>query len=162
MKHFFLIVTLAISSLTASAFVGDVVERMAGVQFVYGTEADMPGVGIHFKTQYLESWRTVVSGNYYFKKNGVSCYDVNLEGNYIFFVGEKIQLYPLVGGRAAIWHTDAVNSSGDNTQYKIGFNAGGGIDYLLGEHWGLNAEVKYQIISHASQVVFGIGASYRF
>ena len=48
------------------------------------------------------------------------------------------------------------------TDSKLGANLGAGIDYLMNDHWGLNGEVKYQIISHASQVVFSVGASYRF
>ena len=49
-----------------------------------------------------------------------------------------------------------------NLEANYLFNVGGGFEYLVSDHFGLNAEVKYQIISHASQVVFGIGASYRF
>jgi len=80
-----LIMTLAMNVLTSNAYVshnlGDAAEWTMGVQTTCGTREKRPGVGIHFKTQYLDSWRTGVSGNYYFKKDGVSCYDINLEGN---------------------------------------------------------------------------------
>lgn len=167
-----MILALAMSALAGKAQyvhdLGDAAEWTVGAQLVYGTGIDMPGVGIHFKTQYLDSWRTGVSGNYYFKKDGVSCYDVNLEGNYIFDMSDKVRLYPLVGGRLAFWHADDVNVGGwhfdksDKTHYEIGFNVGGGIDYLMGEHWLVNAEVKYQYIKNASQVQFGVGMGYRF
>jgi outer membrane protein X len=168
MKKTLLILSLLVSSMTSKAFVWDVMEWTVGAQMVYGTEGNMPGAGLHFKTHYLEDWRTVLSGNYYFKKNGLSCYDVNIEGNYIFNIGEKIQLYPLLGGRVAIWHVDDVNvdvwhfDNSDNSHYEIGLNAGGGIDYLLGEHWLVNAEVKYQYIKDADQVLFSVGLGYRF
>lgn len=156
--------------MTANAYyhLGDVVEWTVGTQLVYGTRGNMPGAGIHFKTHYLDDWRTAASANYYFKKNGVSSYDVNLEMNYIISVGEKIQLYPLLGGRVAMWNADDVNSASwlfdrsDKTHYEIGLNAGGGIDYLLGEHWLLNAEVKYQYIKKANQVLLSVGVGYRF
>ena len=172
MRKTLIVLTLAMGVLNGGAQVshnlGDAAEWTIGTQVVYGTSGNSPGVGIHFKTQYLDSWRTGVSGNYYFKKDGVTCYDVCLEGNYIFDLSDKVRLYPLAGGRLAFWHLDDLNASrwrfgrDDRTHYEIGLNVGGGIDYLLSDHWGVNAEVKYQIISHASQVVFGIGASYRF
>ena len=170
MKKTILILLLAAISMRAKAYshLGDVMEWTIGTQIVYGTEGKMPGVGLHFKTHYLDDWRTAASANYYFKKNGVSCYDVSLEGNYIINVGEKMQLYPLLGGRVAIWRTDDYNSTGwhfghdDKNHYEIGFNAGGGIDYLIGEHWLLNAEVKYQYIKEADQAQFSVGLGYRF
>ena len=159
---------MAVGTLTASAYATDVLEWEIGAQMVYATKGDMPGAGIHFKTHYLDALRTTFSGNYFFKKDGVSCYDFNLEENYIFNVGEKIQLYPLVGGRAVIWKADDVSTNGwefgtsDKTHYEIGFNLGGGIDYLMGERWLLNAEVKYQFIKNANQVLIGVGIGYRF
>ena len=172
MRTIILILVLAIGTLTSNAQfshdLGDAAEWTIGAQIVYGTEAKMPGVGIHFKTQYLDSWRTGVSGNYYLKKDGVNCYDINLEGNYIFDLSDKVRLYPLAGGRIAFWHADDVNASGwsferdDKTHYEIGFNVGGGIDYLMGDHWGVNAEVKYQYLKNANQVQLLIGAGYRF
>jgi len=165
------ILTLAMSVMSSSAVVhdlGDAAEWTIGTQVVYGTSGNLPGVGIHFKTQYLDSWRSGLSGNYYFKKDGVACYDVCLEGNYIFDLSDKVRLYPLAGGRLVFWHLDDENASGwhfdrdDKTHYEIGINLGGGIDYLLGDHWGVNAEVKYQYIKDNSQVQFGVGLGYRF
>lgn len=167
-KACILLLLMAVGTMPASAYATDVLECEAGAQMVYATEGNMPGAGIHFKTHYLDSWRTGVSGNYFFKKDGVSCYDFNIEENYIFNVGEKIQLYPLVGGSAIIWHADDVNTSGwnfgksDKTHYELGISVGGGIDYLMGERWLLNAEVKYQFIKKANQVLIGVGIGYRF
>ena len=172
MRYAILISTLVMGVLASSAQIshnlGDAAEWTIGFQTVFGTRDNRLGVGINFKTQYLDSWRSGVSGNYYFKKDGVNCYDVNLEGNYIFDLSDKVRLYPLAGGRLAFWHADDVNASGwgfdrdDKTHYEIGFNLGGGIDYLLGDHWGMNAEVKYQYLKNASQMQFVVGVGYRF
>ena len=172
MRHVILILTLAISVLPSLAQIGhnlgDAAEWTIGIQAVYGTRDNRPGVGIQFKTQYLASWRSTVSGNYYFKKGGVCCYDVNLEGNYIFDLSDKVRLYPLAGGRLAFWHADDVEIGGwhfdhdDKTHHEIGFNLGGGIDYLLDDHWGVNAEVKYQYLKNASQLLFVAGVGFRF
>ncbi len=172
-RHIILLLSLVAGALACNAQVvshnlGDAAEWTVGPQTVYGTSGNGPGVGLHFKTQYLDSWRTGVSGNYYFKKDGVCSYDVVLEGNYIFDLSDKVRLYPLAGGRLVFWHADDVNASGwnfdrsDNSHYEIGINAGGGIDYLLNDHWCLNAEVKYQYLKNGSQVQFGLALGYRF
>lgn len=172
MRCAILIFTLVTSALAVSAQIGhnlgDAAEWTIGSQTVYGTKDNRLGVGIHFKTQYLDSWRTGVSGNYYFKKDGISCYDVNLEGNYIFDLSDKVRLYPLAGGRVAFWHADDVEADAwrferdDKAHYQIGINLGGGIDYLLGDHWVVNAELKYQYLKGGSQALFVVSVGYRF
>lgn len=167
MKKIFLMIVMAAAMLMAHAESG---EWAVGGQVVYGTKAETAGIGLHVKNCLTDAFRAGLSSNYYFKHSGVTAFDVNLEANYLFGVGEKVRVYPLAGVVLGIWHADGVDVSygGMNfgvdgqTDTKFGANLGGGIDYLVSEHLGLNAEVKYQIISHASQVVFGIGASYRF
>jgi outer membrane protein X len=167
MKKIILILVMAAATLMAQAESG---EWNVGGQVVYGTKAETAGIGLHVKNCLTDAFRASLSSNYYFKHAGVSAFDVNLEANYLFDVGEKVRVYPLAGVVIGIWHADGIDVSygGMNfgvdgqTESKVGANLGGGIDYLVSDHFGLNAEVKYQIISHASQVVFGIGASYRF
>ena len=167
MKKILVLCVMAMAMLMANAESG---EWAVGGQVVYGSKAETAGLGLHLKYNLTDAFRANLSSNYYFKHDGVSAFDVNLEGNYLFNVGEKVRVYPLAGVVLGIWHADGIDVSyggmdlgvDGQTDSKLGCNLGGGIDYLMGEHWGLNAEVKYQIISHASQVVFGIGASYRF
>lgn len=167
MKRILLIFVMAATMLMVNAESG---EWAFGGQVVYGSKAETAGIGLHLKHCFTDAFRANLSSNYYFKHSGVSAFDVNLEANYLFNLGEKVRVYPLAGVCLGIWHTDGMKASyggvdvsvDSQTDSKFGGNVGAGIDYLLGDHWGLNAEVKYQIISHASQVVFGIGASYRF
>ena len=167
MKKILVLCVMATAMLMANAESG---EWAVGGQVVYGSKAETAGIGLHAKYNLTDALRANLSSNYYFKHDGVSAFDVNLEANYLFDLSEKVRVYPLAGVVLGIWHADGVNVSygGMNfgadgqTDSKFGCNLGGGIDYLLSDHLGLNAEVKYQIISHASQVVFGIGASYRF
>lgn len=167
MKKILMLVVMAATMMMASAESG---EWNVGGQVVYGTKAETAGIGLHVKNCLTDAFRANLSSNYYFKHSGVTAFDVNLEGNYLFNLGEKARVYPLAGVVLGIWHADGVNVSyggmdfgvDGQTDSKFGCNLGGGIDYLVSERLGLNAEVKYQIISHASQVVFGVGASYRF
>jgi len=85
-------------------------------------------------------------------------------------LGDKIRLYPLAGIRAAFWKVDDINASvGDvhikvdgDSEMKIGFNVGGGIDYLIGDHLMLNGEIKYEYLKNADWVLFCVGVGYRF
>lgn len=167
MKKILLFYVMAMAMLMANAESG---EWAVGGQVVYGTKAETAGIGLHVKNCLTDAFRASLSSNYYFKHAGVTAFDVNLEGNYLFDLSEKVRVYPLAGVVMGIWHADGVDVSyggmhlgvDGQTDSKFGANLGGGIDYLVSEHLGLNAEVKYQIISHASQAVFSIGASYRF
>lgn len=167
MKKFLLLFVMSAAMLIAHAESG---EWTFGGHVVYGTKAETAGIGLHLKNSLTDAFRASLSSNYYFKHEGVSAFDVNLEANYLFDLGEKVRIYPLAGVVLGIWHADGVDvsvggydfSSDSQTDSKFGCNLGGGIDYLIGDHWCLNGEVKYQIISHASQVVFGVGVGYRF
>ena len=167
MKKIFLVLMMAMTLMMGHAESG---EWNVGGQVVYGSKAETAGIGLHVKNCLTDAVRASLSGNYYLKHEGVSAFDINLEANYLFGLGERVRVYPLAGVVLGIWHADGIDvsyggmdfSADGATDSKFGANLGGGIDYLVSDHFGLNAEVKYQIISHASQVVFGIGASYRF
>jgi len=167
MKKVLLLLVMAATMLMAHAERG---EWAVGGQVVYGSKAETAGIGLHVKNCLTDVVRLGLSSNYYFKHSGVSAFDVNLEANYLFTLSEKVRVYPLAGVVLGIWHADGVDIEAGgmhvgvdgSTDTKFGGNLGGGIDFLVNDRLGLNAEVKYQIISHASQVVFGIGASYRF
>ena len=82
----------------------------------------------------------------------------------------KSAFIPLQVFRAAIWKVDDVNAEvggyhikvdGDSDM-KLGFNVGGGIDYLIGDHLMLNGEIKYEYLKDADWVLFCIGVGYRF
>lgn len=60
---------------------------------------------------------------------------------------------------------DAVKGEGgekSSSEGEITVNVGVGGEYQLNENWSVGAELKYQIISNFNQVVFGIGATYKF
>lgn len=167
MKRILVLFVMAAAMLMANAESG---EWAVGGQLVYGTKAETAGIGLHVKKNLTDAFRASLSSNYYLEHKGVNAFDVNLEANYLFDLSEKVRVYPLSGVVLGIWHADGVNVSyggmdfgvDGQTDSKFGANLGGGIDYLLNDHVALNAEVKYQIISHASQLVFAVGASYRF
>ena len=157
----------------------------AGVNLSYGTK--IKNVGIGAKGQYLftDNIRGEISFEYFFKKEGLSMFDLNANVHYLFDVAKKVKVYPLVGIGYTAWKSDISWDFGDDyedfiipgssfnlddedldigstTDGRFAVNLGVGGQYELTDRINLNVEAKYQIISHYSQFVFGVGASYRF
>ncbi len=153
MKKFLLALTVALVGLTASAQKG---QPALGINLGYGTETESLGIGI--KAQYFltNSLRAEASANYFFEKDNLSMWDLNLNAHYLFKVANKLSVYPIVGMTLANF------DSHGNTKSRIGVNLGGGIEHNLTRNISINAEAKYQLVNDFDQGVFSIGAAYRF
>lgn len=159
MKKLFVTMLVVLVSMSAMAQ-----DKKYGVGFnlLYGTEIKNVGFGV--KGQYYATEAIRVEGNvgYYMKKDDVSMLDVNVTGHYLIPVAENLKVYPLAGVGITNWmYGGALKSLVDNTT-KFTINLGGGIQYDVAEDFAINAEAKYQIIDHYNQVVFALGAVYKF
>ncbi len=152
---------------------------------------DIGTIGFGAKAQYrfIDQFRGEASFNYFLKKDYVSSWDVNLNFHYLIPVANSIKVYPLAGvtykrvitdTEGAIedalgdWYdlyraygsgsSSSFSSSSDssNSTGKFGANLGAGVDFDLSDSWKLNFETKYQLISDYGQVVFTVGAAYKF
>ncbi len=138
----------------------------------YGLENySAPGFGVKFQYEFVRNVRGEASFNYFLPKKyygmkGLNFYDVNLNFHYLFNVGEKFRLYPLVGlsyetlAFTSDWKKFIETYGGDASDSKMGVNLGGGAEYMIGNHFKLNAEIKYQ--TNIDWPVLGIGAAYCF
>lgn len=74
-------------------------QMAVGVNANYGFASNFKtfGVGAKFQYGFTESFRGEFSGNYFFKKNGVSAWDLNLNVHYLIPVGAKVNVYPILG-----------------------------------------------------------------
>ncbi len=153
MKKILLALTIALVGLTASAQQG---QPALGINLGYGTETESLGIGI--KAQYFltKALRAEASANYFFEKDNLSMWDLNLNAHYLFNVANKLNVYPIVG--MTLTNFD----SHGNTKSRIGVNLGGGIEHNLTRNISINAEAKYQLVNDFDQGVFSVGAAYRF
>lgn len=146
-----------------------------GVNGLYGTEIKSFAVGAKVQFETTSHFRVEDAFNYFFKKNGVSIWEDNLNLHYLFYIGEKFRVYPLAGltlvqvkydMKSAIpaeyqqYIGDAGKSSSSKTYF--GGNVGAGIEYLITPHLGVGLEGKYSIVKDVDQAVFGLGVTYRF
>lgn len=70
-----------------------------GVQGSYGLHKDYKnfGAGIKFQYNITEAFRGEAAGNYFFKKDNVSMWDANINFHYLIPIGDKLNVYPIVG-----------------------------------------------------------------
>lgn len=172
MKKLFLTLAVALICVCAQAQVkGDV---GVGLNLSYGTEISNIGIGVKGQYNFTDAIRGEVSFDYFLKKDATKMWDINVNAHYLFSVAEKFKVYPLVGLTYAncSWdydHCDLMqgyegdeDTSGSGSDGRFGVNLGAGASYDTTSKIAINFEIKYQIISNYNQVVFGIGAAYRF
>ncbi|MBF1590719.1 MAG: porin family protein, partial [Prevotella shahii] len=126
------------------------------------------GIGVRGRYDITDKFRADANFNYYFKKNNLEFWDLNANLHYLFNITDKFTVYPMAGlGYANIKSSLEYKELGivykTNDNYgKFCLNFGGGVDYALTEDLYLNAEVKYQVVSHYDQTVFSAGIVYKF
>lgn len=151
-------------------------ETTVGANLVYGSEIESLGLGARFQYGVLDQLRAEVGFNYFFEKDHVTWWDVNLNAHYLVGLwNDQLYIYPLAGvnySMVTAKYDDVKTFDEDGTPiiekgYKdeenhIGLNVGGGIEYELNEHWGVNFEYRHTIIRKVDQGVFGLGINYKF
>ena len=179
MKKLFLMLCVALVSVGAFAQKG---EQRVGLNLNYGTEISNVGLGAKYQYGITDAIRLEGGFDYFFKKDGASMWDINVNAHYLFPFAEKFAVYPLVGltytnwnldyavgfdmdsdpNTGSMWGMDEEIASGKVHESRFGVNLGAGVQYAINDRWGVNFEVKYQLISDFDQAVFGIGATYKF
>lgn len=137
-------------------------ETAAGVNLVYGSEIENLGIGARFQYGVLDQLRAEVGFNYFFEKNHMSWWDVNINAHYLVGLwNEQLYIYPLAGlNYTMVDFKGDLNNLGEENH--VGLNLGAGIEYELDEHFGVNFEYRHTIIRKVDQGVFGLGINYKF
>lgn len=164
--------------LSVGAFAQEAGKMAVGVNAAYGMASNYKTFGFGGKFQYsiTNEWRAEASGTYFLKKDNVSAWDANLNVHYVIPISEGIYVYPLAGltifgikadfdlpaGAAAAAAAAGYAIDESYSETRVGFNAGGGIEYFLSEQFKINAEVKYQYTKDSDWPVISIGAAYVF
>lgn len=180
MKRAFVLVFCALVGVGAYAQEkGDVA---AGVNVSYGSEISNVGFGVEGQYSITNEIRAELGFDYFLEKDNLKMWDLNLNVQYLFPLGDKFILYPFVGLTYTNWTAswdlgdwlddeyyeycedwyDDDDESGDESEGKFGVNIGCGIQYDLSSKLVLSAELKYQIISDFDQFVVGVGLAYKF
>lgn len=141
-------------------------DMAAGLNLSYGTKSGFSNFGIGAKFQYnlTDAFRIEPSATYFLKKDNVNMWDINANVHYLFHIGDSFVVYPLAGLTFVGWKVSAewegIGASVSET--KFGANLGAGAQYWLTSSFGLNFEVKYQIVSDIDRPIFSLGAVIKF
>ncbi len=171
-------------SVTAFAQKG---ESAVGVSLGYtpvlqsGVSVSNFGLSARYQYGITDALRGEAIVGYDFKDNGMSFFTVGVNAHYLFNVGQKLQVYPLVGfGYANCKGSVSVEDEGDsrNNYYnnsdeeyamieggsegKFYYNVGLGAQYPLTDRLSANLEVKFQGIKDCNRLPISIGVIYKF
>ncbi|MCM1220920.1 MAG: porin family protein [Lachnospiraceae bacterium] len=148
------------------------------------------GIGAKFQYNVTNPIRLEANVDYWFKNKGVDVFDVTANVHYLFNIGTKMKVYPLVGiGYAHVsggissnvedWidhiydeyyggnygvvdDDDDVPTVDSSSASKFLFNVGAGFQYDLSDKLALGAEIKYQYIKDFSRLPISVGVTYKF
>ncbi len=140
-----------------------------GANVVYGSLSDNLGLGVRVQYTLLNNLRTEAGFNYFFKNDGVSLWDINLNAEYLFgLLDNKLYLYPIAGLSFAHTNADKTRlesdyiSGGDHDHSAFGLNMGVGAEYRLTHRIGISLEYRHSIMKDIDQGVIGLGINYTF
>lgn len=147
------------------------------------------GIGAKFQYNVTNPIRLEADVDYWFKAKGMDMFDITANVHYIFNVGSKIKVYPIVGiGYASVGGgysfdmDDFDDIFGDYGQYfsrasddydfdfdggssrlnRFIFNVGVGGEYAITSKISAGLEIKYQYVKDFQRLPITIGATYHF
>lgn len=180
MKKIFLSLCIALVSVCSYAQQGT---TAAGVYGAFGSENSNFGLGAKVQYGILDALRAEASFDYFFKKDYLTNMNASLNVHYLIPISEKFRVYPLAGVSYIYWKADyegavddalggildeykdmykAQMGDVDDSESKIGFNLGAGVEYDLTDKLSIFAEGRYQFVSDFDQAVIGVGLTYKF
>ena len=137
MKKLFFVICMMLVSASTFAQAGS---KTIGIQGNYMLDSPNNfGIGANFGYELIDNLRGVAEFNYLLKKDYVSWWNVEVNAEYLFRIGDAVAIYPLAG-------IDFTGFSVENggSDSKMGLNIGGGVEFALSGKLSLKAEYNYK------------------
>ena len=158
MKKFIFLAVLAIATaLGASAEKGNI---SLGAQFAYASKNSMAGLGLQLQVEPVNRFRIAPEFMYYFKNDGVSAINANVNLHYVIPTSSSFAIYPLLGFTYANYKYDGILE--DANKGRCGANVGVGAEYRIQDRLYFYSEERFQIIEDFNQSVTVLGLKYTF
>ena len=154
-KYIFLAILAIVSTINVNAEQGDV---SGAAQCVYASKQSMAGLGAQVQYEAIRNFRIAPEFIYFFKDDGLSALNVNLNLHYIIPTSNSVAIYPLVGFTYGHYMPDLKDSSFD----RCGANVGLGAQYRIQERLYFFSEERFQILKDFNQSVTVLGLKYKF
>ena len=156
-KYIFMAILAIASTINVYAVEGDVA---AAAQFVYASKHSMAGLGVQVQYEPLTNWRLAPEFIYFFKNDGMSALNANLNVHYVIPTSTSFAIYPLVGFTYGHYKADA--GLHDVSEDHCGANVGMGAQYQIKERLHFFTEERFQIMKDFNQSVTVLGLKYTF
>ena len=136
MKKILMVISVLMFSITSFAQVG---KTTWSGHFNYMIDSpNNAGIGANVGYEFMNNVRGVAQFDYFFKKSGVSAWNVGVHAEYLFRIpSSPVIIYPLAGLNVLGW-------SGESSDSKLGLNIGAGIEVPLNSSLGFKAEYNYK------------------
>ena len=158
MKKFIFLAVLAIATaLGASAEKGEI---SLGAQFAYASKNSMAGLGLQLQVEPVNRFRIAPEFMYYFKNDGVSAINANVNLHYVIPTSSSFAIYPLLGFTYANYKYDGILD--DANEGRCGANVGVGAQYRIQDRLYFYSEERFQIIEDFNQSVTVLCLKYTF
>mgnify|MGYP003300607227 CR=1 FL=1 len=122
------------------------------------------GIGAKYQYAFTDHWRGEADFNYFFKKDHTSFWDIDLNAQYLFHLGNGgVNLYPLAG--LGFYNNKFDGWGGSVSDNSLGVNYGVGVEFPLCDSFKLNAEFKGQSgfsSGWGTRWILSVGAAYCF
>lgn len=129
-----------------------------GASVLYGSEIESAGINARAQYSILNNARVELSGDYFFKHNETTMYDLNLNVHCpVNLSQQRLFIYPIIG--LAFTHADYPTPAEDLN--KVGINLGSGIEYNLNNRISIELEYRHSIMKSIDQGVIGLGVNYK-
>lgn len=154
MKKLILLAIIAIATcIGARAETGNI---SVGAQFAYASKHSLAGLGAQVQIEPITNWRFAPEFMYYFKNDGISALNVNLNVHYVIPTSTSFAIYPLVGFSYANLKAGPVSDD------RAGANVGLGAQYRIQDRLHFYTEERFQILKDWNQSVTVLGLKYTF
>ncbi len=132
----------------------------AAAEFVYASKHSMAGLGVQVQFEPITNWRFAPEFIYFFKNDGMSALNVNMNVHYIIPTSTSFAIYPLVGFTYGHYMVDGILD--DASEDHCGANVGMGAQYRIKERLHFFTEERFQIMKDFNQSVTVLGLKYTF
>lgn len=136
-KVFILSILLLTLGLGVSAQKG---QSSIGGTLAYNTEKEITGIGVSYQYNLHERLRIAPQFTYFFERNDVSAFSIDLNWHYAFPLDHLLTLYPIGG----LNFTDV--DLGSSSDSGFGINAGIGLQFPITKLLDFSTEYKRSIL----------------
>lgn len=157
MKKILFIAVMALTFVTGAR--AEANDFSIGAQFSWASKHSLAGLGAQLQYEVVNHLRLAPEFNYYFKNDGISACNANVNLQYVIPTSTSFAIYPLAGFAYSHYKYDGILSVSDDV---CGANVGLGSEYRINNNINFYVEERFQIIEDHNQSVTFFGMKYTF